>query len=110
MAGRISYLAPIDTASGKIFGQNQKFIAVTRKYGKKLRGCSVSGERNYNTHPVTSKEAAIRTKFTTVAEAVRARMIDPTKMAADQAAFLAQSKYKRMWGFLWNLEWQAYEA
>ena len=52
----------------------------------------------------------MRTKFAAVGEAVRARMIDPTKMAADQAAFLEQSKYKRMWGFLWNLEWQAYEA
>ena len=110
MAGRISYLAPVDNASGKIFGQKQQFIAVTRKYGKKQRGCSVQGERNYNTHPVTSKESAIRLKFTAVAEAVRARQIDPTKMAADQAAFVAQTKYKRMWGFLWNLEWEAYQA
>mgnify|MGYP003537130052 FL=1 len=46
MAGSIFYLAPVDNASGKIFGKKQKFVAVRRKQGKRQRGCAAMGERS----------------------------------------------------------------
>ncbi len=67
-------------------------------------------ERNYNTNPLSTKEVAHREKFAAVRAAVMARKVDPTKLAADQAAFKAQKKYKTMYSFLWNLEWEAYSA
>ena len=110
MAGIISYLAPVDNASGKIFGKKQKFMAVKRTWGNRQRGCAVTGERDMKNHPLTEKEKAIRAKFTAVSAATRERMQDPTKLPQDQQAFAAQSKYKTFYRFVWNMEWAAYEA
>ena len=108
MAGKISYLAPVDNASGKIFGKKQKFMAVTRNWGNRRRGCSVTGERDLKNHPVTQAETDHRTKFAAVAAAARARMADPTQMQADQLAYKAQTKYKTLYQYVFNQEWQAY--
>ena len=105
---QIEYSFPIEKVHGKISKKHK--VGFAHRADSNLNYTQTYGQRNYNTHPLSSKETAIRTKFAAVGDAVRARMIDPTKMAADQAAFLEQSKYKRMWGFLWNLEWKAYEA
>ena len=45
MAGTITYIAPIEKASGKIFGKKCRFVAVTRKKGNRLNGCAVTGVR-----------------------------------------------------------------
>lgn len=65
---------------------------------------------NKRSTPVTEKERAIQTKFKAVSAATQARMKDPTKIAADQAAFKEQSKYKTFYRFIFNLEWEAYVA
>ena len=52
MAGIITYIAPVEKASGKIFGRKSRFVAVTRKKGI-INGCSVTGVR---TTPVTLLE------------------------------------------------------
>ena len=110
MAGTITYLAPVDNASGKIFGKKEKFIAVTRNWGKRQRGCSATGQRDLKNHPYTEKEQAIHTKFTAVAAATRLRMADPSKMADDSEAFRTQTEFKTLYRFLFNLEWKAYVA
>ena len=109
MAGTISYLAPVDNASGKIFGKKEKFTAVTRTWGKRQRGCAATGKRDLKNHPYTEKEQAVKSKFTTVGQAVRSRMKDPSKINEDLAAFKAQTEYKSLYRFLWNLEWNAKE-
>ena len=106
MAGSITYLAPVDNASGKIFGKKEKFTAVTRTWGKRKRGCTATGQRDLKNHPYTEKETTQKAKFTTVGQAVRARMKDPTKINEDLAAFKAQTEYKTLYRFLWNLEWK----
>ena len=106
MAGSITYLAPIDNASGKIFGKSVPFVAVTRTYGKRQRGCTAMGQRDLKNHPYTEKETAQEAKFSTVGQAVRARMKDPSKINEDLAAFKAQTEFKTLYRFLWNLEWK----
>ena len=103
MAGKITYLAPVDNASGKIFGKKEKFIAVTRNWGNRRRGCTASGKRNLKDHPYTESEVAQQTKFGTIARMVTARMADPSKMTEDQQAFREQSEYDTMRKFLWHL-------
>ena len=110
MAGSITYLAPVDNASGKIFGKKEKFTAVTRTWGKRQRGCTATGQRDLKNHPYTEKETTQKAKFITVGQAVRARMKDPSKINEDLAAFKAQTEYKTLYRFLWNLEWNAYGA
>ena len=106
MAGSISYLAPVDNASGKIFGKKQRFVAVTRKKGNRPRGCAVTGVR---TTPVSSNETAHRTKFAAVSASTRARMTDPTYIQQDQAAY-QQNKhlYNSLYHYVFTQEWAAY--
>ena len=110
MAGSISYLAPVDNASGKIFGKKQKFTAVTRNWGKRQRGCSATGQRDMKNKPYTEKELMHRAKFTAVAAATRSRMADPSQAAADMAAFKAQTKYKTLYRYVFRQEWNDYEG
>ena len=100
MAGSVFYLAPVDNASGKIFGKKQKWMAVRRLAGKRQRGCSVTGER---TTAVTEKEQTWRTQFAQIAAATRERLQDPSFMASDQAAFIKQSKFKTIRAFVFNI-------
>ena len=109
MAGTISYLAPVDNASGKIFGKKQRFMAVTRKTGKRIRGCAATSPRNLVEHPYSEAEQARKTKFTAVAAAVRECLGDPTKKTQDQIAFKEQSHYKTLRQYVWHLEWEAYQ-
>ena len=100
MAGSVFYLAPVDNASGKIFGKKQKWMAVRRLTGKRQRGCSVTGER---TTAVTEKEQTWRTQFAQIAAATRERMVDPNFLPGDQAAYAKQSKYKTFRAFVFNI-------
>ena len=87
MAGTIDYLAPVDNASGKIFGKKEKFVAVTRNWGNRRRGCSTTGKRNLKDHPISQAEKDHRAKFAAVAAMVNARLADPNQMPLDQLAF-----------------------
>ena len=103
MAGSIFYLAPVESASGKIFGRKQKFVAVRRVWGKRQKGCSVVGERDMVNHPYTEAEKAQQTKFGTICSLLAQRMQDPSKMVEDQMAFRAQTEYKTMRQYLWHV-------
>ena len=109
MAGTINYLAPVDNASGKIFGKKEKFVAVTRNWGNRRRGCAVTGERDLKNHPVTKAETDHRTKFAAVAAMVNARLADPNQMMQDQLAYKAQSKYKTLRQYVWHLCSEEYD-
>ena len=99
MAGSVFYLAPVDNASGKIFGKKQKFVAVRRKRGKRQRGCAVTGER---ITPYGANELAWQETFAQICAATRERMIDPTTLAQDQLNFRNQTKYDTFYHYLWN--------
>lgn len=110
MAGTVTYIAPVENASGKIFGQKSRFVAVTRNWGKRQRGCSVIGQRDLKNKPVTEKELNHRSKFAAVCAATRSRMADPSQAAADMAAFKSQTKYKTLYHYVFHQEWNAYEG
>ena len=103
MAGTLTYIAPVENASGKIFGKKSRFVAVTRNWGNRRRGCSVTGQRDLVNHPYTEKEVTQRSKFATIARMVTARMADPSKMVEDQQAFREQTEYDTMRKYLWHL-------
>ena len=62
----------------------------------------------------SADELAVRSKFSAVSAAVSARMQDPSKKAADLAAFNAQKNTKggktTMRSYIWSLEAAAYDA
>ena len=110
MAGSIFYLAPVENASGKIFGKKQTWMAVRRLTGKRQKGCSVTGERDMVNHPYTEKELQHRAKFAAVCSATRSRMADPSQAAADMAAFKAQTKYKTLYRYVFRQVWNSWEG
>ena len=64
--------------------------------------------------PVSANELAARARFTAVKAAVKTRSEDLTKLAADQAAFLAQKDLaggkKTMNAYYWYVCGQEYDA
>ena len=110
MAGSIDYIAPVENASGKIFGHKSRFVAVKRNWGNRQKGCSVIGQRDMKNKPYTEKELMHRAKFAAVCAATRSRMADPSQAAADMMAFKAQTKYKTLYRYVFRQEWNAYEG
>lgn len=100
MAGSIFYLAPVDNASGKIFGNKQKFVAVRRKQGKRQRGCAAMGERSTQ---FSQDELVRQERFGAISVATKNRLMDPSHLVADQVAFSKQSKYKTLRQYVWHL-------
>ena len=104
-AGKITYIAPVEKASGKIFGKKSRFVAVTRKKGI-INGCAVTGVRST---PVTILEMKRRKKFADVSTATRARLISPSQAANDKAAYAAvKDQYKSLYHYVFRQVWDAY--
>lgn len=110
MAGKIFYLPPIDYASGKVYGKKYGFTSVYRKSAKHPKGCAATTERDTATHPYSASEMEIHQRFKAVATATRQRMTDPSKMAQDAAAFKAQKDYRTLYQYIFNQEWNDYQA
>ena len=57
------------------------------------------------TKPFTAEEKARQEKFARTTVATRARLQDPTQSVADQKAFAEQSKYKTLYQYVFNQEY-----
>lgn len=51
-------------------------------------------------------ELNLQTKFTKVVKATRQRLLDPDQNLTDQIAFSNQSKYKTLYSYVFNQEYQ----
>ena len=64
--------------------------------------------------PVKASEIQQRQRFAAISAAVNARLKDPSKMAADQAAYRAQKNTaggkQSMKAYIWSLEMAAFDA
>ena len=123
---KASYAPLFETVSGALnkinkkspHAADQKMVLTThRKAPTTNPDCSRVYIRDLNSitrsTPVTVKEAAIRLRFSTVSQTVNTRMHDLTKIAADQAAFMAQKDSaegkKTLKSYLWAIEAEAYD-
>ena len=63
--------------------------------------------------PVKASEIQQRQRFAAISAAVNARLKDPSKMAADEAAYRAQKNTaggkKTLRSYVWSLEMEAYD-
>lgn len=100
---KVSFEYPVKDVCGKI----GKDSAVGFAHRGSTKFAVRYGKRS--TMPSES-ELAQRAKFKSVASATRKRLKDASKMAADQAAFAAQSAYKTLYQYVFNQEWNAYNA
>ena len=64
--------------------------------------------------PVKASEIQQRQRFAAISAAVNTRLKDPSKMAADDAAYRAQKNTaggkKTLRSYIWSLEMEAYDA
>ena len=107
--GKVVFLDPIDHISGKIA---KKFRTIYN-YAKAtaLKYTSVRGDR---TTTVTTNELKARERFAAVAAMVKARKSDLSKIATDQAAYIAQKDTangkKTMKAYLWKVCGEEYDT
>lgn len=124
---KASYAPMFETVSGALnkinkkspHAADQKMVLTTHRVAPTtspdcsrvyLRGLS---SVTRSTEP-SADELAVRSKFSAVSAAVSARMQEPSKKAADLAAFNAQKNTKggktTMRSYIWSLEAAAYDA
>lgn len=121
MGRKLNCMAPVESMVGKLTQVKNKtndegsgarvYVGFVRKtqVGINRFACKIYG----GVYKSAATETAARqrqAKFRAVSQAAHERKIDPLKKPADEAAFKAQSKYKTMFGFLFHLEWIAYEG
>ncbi len=102
---KIEFAFPVDKVHGKLAKSHK--IGFAHRVASKLNYSTSYGKRST---PFSTDEVAHQTKFGAVAAAARLRMQDPSKITQDQEGFREQSKYKTMYQYVFNLEWEAYEA
>ncbi len=102
MAGKIFYLAPIDNASGKIFGKKTRFCAVKSQSGNRKKGSAYLGERNLIDHPVSQHELDIRSTFSIGTRLVAPRLKQTSpRWEADHNLYKQQKEYESFKKWLW---------
>ena len=94
----------LSSLSGKLCGHSDISFA--------KRGDTMYTQKRCNKRstPYSQEEMARQEKFKAVSASTRARMKDPGKVMTDMEAFRAQKKYKSFYRFVFNLEWDAYQA
>ena len=97
---KVKFMYPVADVCGKI-DKSSRVIFAHRGNSKYTM---YQGTR---TTPVTANELAQRSKFAEVVKNTRARMQDPTQLAADQIAFAAQSECKTLYQYVFKQEWKA---
>lgn len=99
---KVTYLDPIDHLSGKISKQTRT-IYVHRSAATSNPGTpNFTQIRGNRTTAVSQTERDYRIRFGSICTAARQRLNDASKMAADQAAFRAQTQYRTLYQYVWH--------
>ena len=107
---KIRTIRPVESISGKLKKQDQVGFALRKATKNNFTVTRDDWSMKYKTAQTQTEAEARQLKFKSVAGNTRDRMTDPTKRTVDYANFTAQSKYKTFWGYLFHLEWEAYEG
>ena len=106
---KIKTIRPVESISGKLKKQDQVGFALRKASKNNFTVTRDDWRMKYKTAQTQTEAEARQLKFKSVAGNTRDRMTDPTKRTVDTQNFKAQSKYKTFWGYLFHLEWEAYE-
>ena len=121
---KVEWSAGIDSVSGALSkpGKNGQHSCAKMLLGTHRVAPTESNKCNrlylrkktVRTTPITPDEAAARLRFSTVAAMVKQRKGDLTKIAADQAAFIAQKDLadgkKTLKAYYWKICGDEYDA
>ena len=102
---QIKYKSPIESVSGKLAKKDTVIYMVrtaptsNKEMLKNPCYTSVCGKRST---PYPASEIAYQTRFGKIAKATTTRLADPSKKAADQAAFKGQTEFKTLRQYVWH--------
>ena len=107
----IKTIAPVDSMSGKFGARKDNISGKTIIANVRKVKSNTNEGRPYMYFSVLTKTTASkaanvvawRVKFAQICAATRMRMVNPEYISADQAAYHAQTKYKTLYSFVWNL-------
>lgn len=110
MAGKIQYIAPVDTVSG-MFGKRAHSLSgkaiisnVRRKASQKNPGgLMYFSVLTKTTYKGTQKQTEWQNEFGEISRTTRERLEDPAFMASDLANFNKQTKYVTLYSYVWSL-------
>ena len=101
---KVEFAFPVEKVHGKIAKRHR--IGFAHRTASKLNYTTEYGQRSTK---FSQDELAHQDKFSAVSVSTRARMKDPSKVMADQAAYKAvQSQYKSFYQYVFRQEWNAY--
>lgn len=108
MAGKIQYIAPVDTVSG-MFGKRGHSLSgkaiisnVRRKASQKNPGgLMYFSVLTKTTYKGSANQTEWQNKFGEISRTTRQRLEDPQFMASDLANFKKQTKYVTLYSFVW---------
>lgn len=111
-ARRMVCVMPVEAIIGKMAPSDQKVTADNQGF-KCFVGFqnkhSVFNRYQVRSRPRTSavkqEELVLRKKFADTVKATRLRLNDPDKSLADQIAYSQQTKYKTLYSYVFNLEY-----
>lgn len=98
--GKVRFMYPVADVCGKVDTESNVVFC-------HLGNTKYTRIQTKRTKPLSEDELARQEKFAQVTKRTRQRMLDPTQMAKDQAAFAAQNKYKTLYQYVFNQEWNA---
>lgn len=108
---RLINMAPVEQIRGKFAQAKDKNVRMFIGTGRRWRTTNMWAFKiNARSTAVKPSETAQRQKFASVQSSTIDRMHDITTLAQDQRAFRAQSKYPTFHGFIFHLEWDAYQG
>ena len=106
---KADYIRPVEALHGKLKKSDKVGFAKRKDTGVKFTVTRDDWSQRFKT--AAKEQAALlhQLKFKTVSLAAHERMTDPVKRQVDEYSFAHQSKYKTFFGYLFHLEWEAYE-
>lgn len=118
MAKIFKTIAPVDSMSGMIGSRKTNLSGKAVIANVRKRGGQWNEGNPFQYFSVLTRSTAPtkltqtildhRTKFAAVAISTRDRLQDPNQMPIDQMNFKNQTKYKTLYSYVWNLEWNSY--
>lgn len=117
MAGKIQYIAPVDTVSG-MFGKRAHSLSgkaiisnVRRKASQKNPGgLMYFSVLTKSTYKGSANQTEWQDKFGQISRSTRERLEDPAFMATDLVNFKKQTKHVTLYSYVWSIVQEEYNS
>ena len=102
---KVEYMAPVEAIHGKL-SKSDRYVFAKRKKQNSAGERVAYTFRHTRSETAPSQEVLVRrSKFATAVKATRERLNDPDRSLADMIAYAQQTKYKTIYSYVFNQEY-----